>query len=71
MQETQDMKEIIGQSAGQIWQYLNDKGEVTVNKMKKELDLENNFAELGLGWLAREEKVEFTKGPRSVKVRLR
>ncbi|MBR6164117.1 winged helix-turn-helix domain-containing protein [bacterium] len=64
------MMETIGQSAGQIWEYLNANGESTLTKMKKDLDLQGNFAELGLGWLAREGKVEITKKGASTKVRL-
>ena len=68
MQELQDK---IGQSAGQIYNYLNNNGESTFSKMKKELDLKGNFADLGLGWLARENKVEIEqKGP-AVKVSLK
>ena len=55
------MMETIGLTAGQIWNYLNENGETSVSKMKKELDLKGNFAELGLGWLAREGKVEMSK----------
>ncbi len=64
------MMETIGQSAGQIWEYLNTNGESTLTKMKKDLDLQGNFAELGLGWLAREGKVEITRKGTSTKVRL-
>ena len=64
------MMETIGQTAGQIWNYLNENGETTVSKMKKELDLKGNFAELGLGWLAREGKVEMSKKGASTNVRL-
>ena len=64
------MMETIGQTAGQIWNYLNENGETTVTKMKKELDLKGNFAELGLGWLAREGKVEMSKKGTSTNVRL-
>lgn len=64
------MMETIGQTAGQIWNYLNENGETTVSKMKKELDLKGNFAELGLGWLAREGKVEMSKKGTSTNVRL-
>ena len=64
------MMETIGQAAGQIWNYLNENGETTVTKMKKELDLKGNFAELGLGWLAREGKVEMSKKGTSTNVRL-
>ena len=39
--------------------------------MKKELDLKGNFADLGLGWLAREDKVEISKKGTSVSVRLK
>ena len=64
------MMETIGLTAGQIWNYLNENGETTVTKMKKELDLKGNFAELGLGWLAREGKVEMSKKGTSTNVRL-
>ena len=64
------MMETIGQTAGQIWNYLNENGETTVAKMKKELDLKGNFAELGLGWLDREGKVEMSKKGTSTNVRL-
>ncbi len=64
------MMETIGQTAGQIWNYLNENGETSVAKMKKELDLKGNFAELGLGWLAREGKVEMSKKGTSTNVRL-
>ena len=64
------MMEVIGQSAGKIWEYLNNNGEVTLAKIKKELDLDGNFAELGLGWLAREGKVDISKKGTSTKVKL-
>ena len=64
------MMETIGQTAGQIWNYLNENGETSVAKMKKDLDLKGNFAELGLGWLAREGKVEMSKKGTTTNVRL-
>ncbi|CDE61342.1 putative uncharacterized protein [Fusobacterium sp. CAG:439] len=67
----QELQEQIGQSAGQIYNYLNSNGESTFSKMKKELDLKGNFADLGLGWLAREDKVEISKKGASVSVRLK
>ena len=64
-------EEKIGFAAGEIYNYLNENGTTTFAKMKKELDLKGNFADLGLGWLAREDKVEISqKGP-AVKVSLR
>lgn len=70
MQET--LEQSIGLSAGQIYNYLaENNGEATFTKLKKDLDLKGNFAELGLGWLAREDKVELAKSGSSLKVRLR
>lgn len=67
----QELQEQIGFSAGMIYDYLNNNGEVTFSKIKKELDLKGNFADLGLGWLAREDKVEISKKGTSVSVRLK
>ena len=67
----QELQEEIGFSAGRIYDYLNDNGETTFSKMKKELDLKGNFADLGLGWLAREDKVKKTKKGTAVSVRLK
>lgn len=66
------MMDTIGQSAGQIWEYLSGSKncEATLTKMKKDLDLKGNFAELGLGWLAREGKVDISKSGATTKVKL-
>jgi hypothetical protein len=65
------LEEQIGFSAGEIYEYLHNNGTTTFAKMKKDLDLKGNFADLGLGWLARENKVDIQqKGP-AVKVSLR
>ena len=65
------LEEQIGFSAGEIYNYLSENGTTTFAKMKKELDLKGNFADLGLGWQARENKVEISqKGP-AVRVSLR
>lgn len=70
MSET--LQESIGFSAGEIYNYLaENEGQATFSKMKKDLDLKGNFAELGLGWLAREEKIEIAKSGNSIKVKLR
>ncbi len=65
------IQEQIIESAGQIYNYLSNKGEVSINKMKKDLSLNENFAEMGLGWLSREDKLEYTQKAKSVTVKLR
>jgi len=70
MQET--LEQSIGLSAGQIYNYLaENEGQSTFTKLKKDLDLKGNFAELGLGWLAREEKIELAKSGNSLKIKLK
>ena len=71
IKEVKGIQEQIIESAGTIYNYLNTKGEVSINKMKKDLSLEGNFAEMGLGWLSREDKLEYTQKAKSVTVKLR
>ena len=47
------MQESIVEAAGKIWNYLNENGEVTTKKLQKDLDLNDNFINMGLGWLSR------------------
>ena len=70
-EEKLGIQEQIIESAGQIYHYLNAKGEVSISKMKKDLSLTENFAEMGLGWLSREDKLEYTQKAKSVTVKLR
>ena len=70
-EDRKGIQEQIIESAGQIYNYLSNKGEVSINKMKKDLRLNENFAEMGLGWLSREDKLEYTQKAKSVTVKLR
>ncbi len=66
-----DMQQEIINAAGLIYNYLAEKGEVTMSKMKKDLDLSGNFAEMGLGWLSREDKIQYNQKARSISISLR
>ena len=70
-EEKKGFHEQIIESAGQIYNYLSNKGDVSINKMKKDLSLGDHFAEMGLGWLSREDKLEYTQKAKSVTVKLR
>ncbi|MEX0726854.1 MAG: winged helix-turn-helix domain-containing protein [Planctomycetaceae bacterium] len=61
----------IGVAAGQIWQYLHDQGPAAVSKLVKDMDLTRDQLMQGLGWLAREGKIQFQDGPRSKLVALK
>lgn len=55
------MNETIGKTAGKVWEYLADNGETTIANLKKELSLKADEASMALGWLAREDKLDFVK----------
>ncbi|PID73171.1 MAG: hypothetical protein CSB33_05085 [Desulfobacterales bacterium] len=65
------MQERIGYTAGNIWDYLSQNGEATSNRLKTALKENDKAISLALGWLARENKIEFVKEGRSQLIRLK
>lgn len=61
----------IGNAAGSIWRYLSKHGETTLGKLRLGTRLSDQLVSMGIGWLAREEKLSFMKEGRTVKVALR
>jgi len=51
------MSGLIDEAAGKIWHYLNENGEASVNKVTTETGLSKNDVQRGIGWLAREGKL--------------
>ena len=64
VQIPQQQVESIGTVAGLVWQYLHENGPVTLSKLAREIDAPRDMVMQGVGWLAREGKVRFQKGPR-------
>jgi len=58
----------IGETAGMVWIYLETEGEMSIAKLKKDLNLKSETLLLSLGWLAREGKIDFIKKGASVKL---
>jgi hypothetical protein len=61
----------VGETAGKVWNLLNDRGPQTLAQLKKSLDGAGELAGFAVGWLAREDKVTITKEKKSFKVALR
>ena len=55
------MLENIGSVAGAIWRYLEDNNEATVTKLTREINENKRTVLMGVGWLAREGKLDFEK----------
>ncbi len=53
------MKEVVGETAGTIWRYLNDQERVAITKLPKALQVKQTIVYQALGWLAREDKIEY------------
>lgn len=55
------MKTTIGEMAGRVWKTLGEKEEVNVSRLPKLLKEKGEIVYQALGWLAKEDKVEFHK----------
>lgn len=51
--------DVIGDAAGKIWNYLDANGEASVSKVTKETGLNRNDVQRAIGWLAKEDKLNF------------
>uniref|UniRef100_UPI00359C5164 winged helix-turn-helix domain-containing protein n=1 Tax=Bacteroides faecis TaxID=674529 RepID=UPI00359C5164 len=49
----------IGLNAGKVWRILNEKGELSMFELCRELDLTFEEVAVAIGWLARENKISF------------
>jgi Winged helix-turn-helix domain (DUF2582) len=65
------MIEKVGDAAGKIFQFLEKNGEVSVLKLKTGLKLSSSMVCMGIGWLAREEKLNIKDAKKDVKVSLK
>ena len=55
------MLENIGSVAGAIWHYLEINNEASVTKLTREIGENERTVLMGVGWLAREGKIDFEK----------
>lgn len=53
------MKEKIGQTAGKIWKILQKEDEVSISRLARIVDEKSSLVYQALGWLAREDKINF------------
>lgn len=56
----------IGETAGKVWMFLNQKGESNLNQLKKGVRADPNLILQAIGWLAREEKILIEKKGRFI-----
>ncbi len=56
----------IGETAGKVWRFLNEREEATLNQLKKGIEADPNLVLNAIGWLAREDKLRINKDGRFV-----
>jgi hypothetical protein len=63
--------DVIGETAGEIWQLLNAAGPLTFSAIIGKIKRPQTTVYMGIGWLAREDKLEFTKTNRGTSISLK
>lgn len=61
----------IGEAAGRIWRYLAQHEAVTLGQLRRGTSLPERLLLMGVGWLAREEKLHFVQDHRALKLALK
>lgn len=61
----------IGRVAGEVWQLLNDENHRSLASIKKSIDAPDALILAAIGWLAREDKLQFDTSGRNTNVSLR
>lgn len=65
------MQKQIGDAAGIIWKYLDQHTESTLSDLRQATKLSEQLMLMGLGWLAREEKLGLVQEKKGLKVSLK
>ena len=65
------MLDNIGSVAGAIWRYLESNNEASVTKLTREIGESERTVLMGVGWLAREGKLDFEQRRQGIYVTLK
>ena len=55
------MIQSIGETAGKVWEFLNEKGEANMRQLRRGVKVDRDLILQAIGWLAREEKLRIEK----------
>lgn len=61
----------IGKLAGKVWHYLEEKGETSLTELSNAFEAPKAKIDMAIGWLAREDKLEFVEKARGKAVKLK
>jgi len=66
-----EIKGVVGETAGQVWQTLTTEGPMTLTQLKKKLNGQGDMLGYALGWLAREDKIDMILEKKTLRLRLK
>ena len=61
----------IGEAAGEIWRILQDEDNLSVAAIVRRVKKPKSVAYMGIGWLAREDKLVFTETKRGISISIK
>jgi len=61
----------VGEAAGKVWHTLKENGEMSTAQLKKKLGTDDKTLWMALGWLAREDKLNFIQVKNTLKISIR
>jgi hypothetical protein len=62
---------LVGEAAGKVWHALKENGEMSPAQLKKKTGADDKTMWMALGWLAREDKVNFNQIKNTLKISLK
>jgi len=62
---------MVGEAAGKVWHTLKENGEMSPAQLKKKTGSDDKTLWMALGWLAREDKVNFNQIKNTLKISLK
>jgi len=65
------IKTEVGQTAGDVYKFLDGKGVVAFKDLRAALENKGSFFPAALGWLLREDKIEMTLSKTGIMIRLK
>ncbi|HMD97510.1 MAG TPA: winged helix-turn-helix domain-containing protein [Terriglobia bacterium] len=66
-----EIKDQVGEAAGQVWQTLTTNGPMTLTQLKKKLNGQGDMLGFALGWLAREDKIDMLLQKKTLRLQLK
>ena len=61
----------IGETAGEIWRILKEEESLSLSAIVRRVKQPQTVAYMGIGWLAREDKLAFTETKRGISISIK